>query len=92
MAHALAPGPTSWPVRQPAEEAALLQRGDEAVDAGLGGEVQGVLHFVERRRDSGLLDPLMDEHEQLVLFACEHDPETLKNKSPTWLCSLGVLP
>jgi hypothetical protein len=60
------------PVRQAAQEAPLLEGGDQPVDAGLGGQVQGFLHLVEGRRDPGFLDPLMDEHEQFVLFAREH--------------------
>ena len=61
------------PVRQAAQEAPLLQRRDQAVDAGLGGQVQGFLHLVEGRGDAGLLEPLVDEHQQFVLFAREHE-------------------
>ena len=41
-------------VRQAADEATLLQRCDETMDAGLRLQVQGVLHLVERGRDAGL--------------------------------------
>ena len=37
-------------VREPADEAAFLQRGDQPVDAGLRAQVQRVLHLVERGR------------------------------------------
>jgi hypothetical protein len=60
------------PVRQAADEAALLQCRDQPVDARLGAQVQRFLHFVERRRHAGLLEPFMDEHEKLVLLAGEH--------------------
>ena len=43
------------PVGQPSDEAALLERRDQPVDAGLGSQVEGVLHLVEGRRDAGLL-------------------------------------
>jgi hypothetical protein len=33
---------------QPAYEAALFQSGDQAVDAGLGFQLERCLHFVER--------------------------------------------
>ena len=48
-------------VRQPPDEAALLERHDQAVDARLRTQVQGVLHFVERRGHPGLLQALMNE-------------------------------
>ena len=60
------------PVGQAADEAALLQRRDQAVDAGLGSEVERVLHFVEGGRDAGFLQPLMDEQEKFVLLARQH--------------------
>ena len=59
-------------VGEAADEAALLQRCDQPVDARLGGQVQSLLHLVERGRDARLLDPFVDEHQQFVLFAREH--------------------
>src|SRR3546814_382007 len=61
-------------MRQAADEAALLQRRDQPMDARLGLEVERVLHLVEGWRDAGVLDPLLDEHEQLVLLPGEHGP------------------
>jgi hypothetical protein len=60
------------PVRQPADEAALLERGDEAVDAGLGLQVERFLHLVEGGRDSRIGEPLLDVAQQLVLLAGQH--------------------
>ncbi len=59
-------------VGQAAQETALFQGSDQPVDARLGRQVQSFLHLVERGRDPGLLDPLMDEHEKFVLLTCEH--------------------
>ena len=69
-----------------AQEAALFQGGDQAVDAGLGFEVQRLLHFVERRRDAGLAQAIVDKAKQFVLFARQHVGQSVarlraKNKS-----------
>jgi hypothetical protein len=66
---------------KPAQEAALLKRRDEAVDAGLGRQIERLLHLVERRRDAGFLDPLMDEHEKFVLLTGEHGLGALGEQS-----------
>ena len=42
------------PVGQPADEAALFQRGDQPVNAGLGAQIERVLHLVEGRRNARL--------------------------------------
>ena len=60
------------PMRQAADEAALLERGDQPMDAGFRLEVERLLHLVEGGRHAGLLQPLMDEHEKLFLLRCEH--------------------
>ena len=57
---------------QAAHEAALLERGDQPVDAGLRLEVERLLHLVEGGGHARLLQPLMDEHEKLFLLRCEH--------------------
>ena len=57
-----------------AQEAALFQGGDQPVNAGFGLEVQRVLHLVEGGRHAGFADPLMDEHQQFILFAGQHRP------------------
>jgi hypothetical protein len=59
-------------VRQPADEAALFQRGDQAVDAGLGAQIERILHLVEGGRHAGFLQPLIDESQKFILFAREH--------------------
>ena len=60
------------PVRQAANEAPFLERGDEAMDAGFRLEVERVLHLVEGGRHAGFAQPLVDEAEQFVLFARQH--------------------
>ena len=73
------------PVRQAADEAALLERGDQAVNAGLGAQVERFLHLVEGGRHAGLLEPLVDEAEQFVLLARQHRPGPPKSLCPTIL-------
>ena len=60
------------PVGQAADEAALLQRRDQPVDAGFGAQVERVLHLVEGGRNARFLQPLVDEAQQLELFAGQH--------------------
>ena len=60
------------PVGQPPDEAALLQRGDQPVDARFGAQIEGVLHLVEGGRNAGLCQPLVDEAQQLELLAGQH--------------------
>ena len=55
-------------VRQAADEAALLQRRDQPVNAGLGPQIERVLHLVEGRRHAGLLQPLVDEDSSSYCF------------------------
>ena len=59
-------------VRQAADEAALLQRRDQPVNAGFGPQIERVLHLVERGRNAGFLQPLVDEAQKLELLASEH--------------------
>ena len=60
------------PVGQAADEAALFQGGNEPVDAGLGAQVEGVLHLVEGGRNAGLGQALVDEAQELELLAGQH--------------------
>ncbi len=57
---------------QAADEAALLQRRDQPVNAGFGAQIERVLHLVEGRRNAGFLEPLMDETQKLELFPRQH--------------------
>ena len=59
-------------VWQAADEAALLERRDQPMDAGLGAQVERILHLVEGGRHAGFLQPLMDEAQKLELLACQH--------------------
>jgi competence protein ComEC len=59
-------------VGQAADEAALLERGDQAVNAGFGAQAQGLLHLVEGGRDAIALHPLVDEHQEFVLLPGQH--------------------
>ena len=82
----------SRPVRQTAQETTLLKRRDQPVNAGFGRQIEGLLHFIERGRNAGFLYPLMNKHEQFVLFAREHRPGTLSEQTANCRkCSLGVL-
>ncbi len=60
------------PVGQAADEAALLKRRDEAVDAGLRPQVERILHLIERGGNAGFLQALMDKAQQLGLLAGQH--------------------
>ena len=60
------------PVGEPPDEAALFQRGDQAVDAGFGAQIERILHFVERGRDTALRQALVDEAQELELLAGQH--------------------
>ncbi len=59
-------------VRQTADEAALLERGNEAVNARFRAQVERILHLVEGGRNPGFLQPLMNKSQQFVLFARQH--------------------
>src|SRR4051812_32587354 len=59
-------------IGQATDEAALFQRRDQAVDAGLGAQIQRILHFVEGGGNAGLFQPLVDESQEFILFAREH--------------------
>ena len=70
------------PVGQPADEAALLERRDQPVDAGLRRKVERILHLVEGGRNAGFLQPLVDEQQQFMLLARQHrrSPEESNDK------------
>src|SRR5690606_13837054 len=59
-------------IRQAADKAALLQRDDQAVNAGLGAKVERILHLVKGRRDAGFLQPFIDEKQEFELLARQH--------------------
>ena len=62
------------PMRQATDEPALLERRDQAMDPGLGPEIERLLHLVERGRHAGLLQTFMDEHQKFVLLPGQHRP------------------
>ena len=57
------------PIRQAADEAALLERHDQPMNAGFGAQIERVLHLVEGGRHARFLEALMDEPQQLGLLA-----------------------
>jgi hypothetical protein len=59
-------------MRQPPDEAALLQRRDQAVNAGFGAQIERLLHLVEGRRDAIALHAPVDEFQKIALFAGQH--------------------
>src|SRR5215208_2662535 len=62
-----------------ADEAALLQRRNEAVDSRFRTQIERVLHLVERGRHAGLFQPFIDETQKFILFARKH-----REQSPGW--------
>src|SRR5262249_47773897 len=60
------------PIWQAADEAAFLERRDEAMNAGFRTQVERVLHLVEGRRHAGFLQALMNEAQQFELFSRQH--------------------
>src|SRR5690606_16431689 len=71
------------PVRQPPNEAALLQAGNEPVNAGLGLQPKRVLHLIERRRHPFILEMLVQELQQLVLLTGQHESSPLPARNGT---------
>src|SRR5690606_6332743 len=67
-------------VGQAADEAALLERRDQAMHAGLALEVERFLHLLERRGNSRLLQLALDEAKEFVLLGGQHE-EALPNRS-----------
>ncbi len=59
-------------IGQPADEAALLQRRDQPVDAGFGAQIERILHLVEGGRHAGFLQAFVDEAQKLELLAGQH--------------------
>ena len=60
------------PVGQAPDEAALLERGDQPVNAGLRAQIERVLHLVEGGGNAALLEPLVNEPQQFQLLARQH--------------------
>ena len=69
-------------VRQAADKPALFQSGNQPMHAGLRLEVKRLLHFLERRRNAGFGEPVMNEAEQFMLFAGQH--RGASNRERTW--------
>ncbi|WP_246231323.1 hypothetical protein [Rhizobium oryzihabitans] len=51
------------------------------MDAGFRGKIECVLHFIEGGRHAGLFHSFMNEEKQFLLFAREHEENTLENRS-----------
>jgi len=56
-------------VGEAADEIAFLERADQAMDTGLGLQVQRLLHLLERRGNAGFSQPVVNETEQFMLLA-----------------------
>ena len=59
-------------IGQATDEAAFLEREDQPVNARFRPQIERVLHLVEGRRHARLLQTLMDEAQQIVLFFGQH--------------------
>ncbi len=66
---------------EPADEAALLQRADQPVNAGLRRQTQRLLHFIEGRGDAVFRQALVDEQQKFVLLPGEHGVLDVWNKT-----------
>ncbi len=73
-------------VGQAADEAALLERRDQPVHSRFRLEIKRFLHFLERRRDAGCFQPLLNEADQFVLLAREHAGLPLQARSSVNEC------
>src|SRR6185437_4262416 len=61
------------PMPPAAKKAALLECGDQPMNAGLRLELQRVLHLFKARRKAGLLQMTIDEQQQFILLLGQHD-------------------
>jgi len=59
-------------IGQAADEAAFLQCIDQPVNAGLGSQVERILHLLERRGYATFLQPGLDETQQFLLLEGQH--------------------
>ena len=76
------------PVRQAADEAALLQRRDQPMHAGLALEVERFLHFLERGGNARLLQLALDEQKEFVLLGRQHQALSLNVGPKPGRCSV----
>jgi hypothetical protein len=67
------------------EEPALLEGGNEPVDAGFRAQLQRLLHLLEAGREAGAAQMPVDEGQQFVLFTREH-----ARLSGGWRCGDGT--
>ena len=74
-------------IGQAADEAALLERQNQPVNPGLRAQIERVLHLVERGRHARLLQPLMNEAQEIALFFRQH-----RQKSPGSHGRIGLQP
>jgi len=68
---------------QAADEFAFFQAGNQAVDARFRFQAQRFLHFVERGRHPLRAEMLVNEEQELVLFACQHRDFVSLGPQPT---------
>ncbi len=63
------------------------------MDAGFRRQVERILHLVEGGRNAAFLHPLVDEHQQLMLFSRQHRPVTFESehRRNDYTCSIYVL-
>lgn len=64
------------PVGQAPDEATFLQRRDQPMHARFRLEIERFLHFLERRGNTGLFQLGLDEADQFVLLAGQHERVT----------------
>ncbi len=71
------------PVGQAADEAALLQRRDQPVDAGFGPQIERVLHLVEGGRHARLFQPLVNEAQEVRIVYASTSVALPRNEATT---------
>ena len=73
------------PIGQTTQELALLECRDQAVHARFRLEIERFLHFLERGRNAGFGEPVVDEADEFVLLLREHDvPPSRTDAEPIW--------
>ena len=73
-------------VGQAADKAAFLQRGNQTMHSRFALQIERVLHFLERGRNSGFFQSLLDKLDQFMLLRREHRqaPITIQTSRADW--------